>query len=470
MKKIVIIILAAFFISVCGSGETESKSTPKGRLKTAHDDLTKHFVFRDKGKIFPVFQKMRQSVKPWKESEKKAFLWRLSVIEKEAPGLIERAVAYRPVQVYRAQSKKGLPAFAVITSHSLIVSDDLLFPLKAKKSSGWADGILAHEITHLAESNNRLSDSPAWVGLVAPRIERALKRFEKGGPSLSKEKRTAIAKEEGLPSLYATTGAGEALADYVARIVTDKGYPVPKKVEAYVRKELLSTPFQPNEADRHFHAALDLYTKKKTDAALREFEKVFKLAPNLGVGYQIRAEVWKNMKEVDKAISDYGKTIEHRSRYNRADPYKDRGQLWKEKGRFKEAAADYSKAIEHGLKTASVYFNRAHARFMLKNFDGAFDDLSESIKINPGNSHAYFIRGGLWLRRKEVDRAMSDYDAAIKVDPKNAPAHFSRGLIWFDKEEFGKAVDDFERALVINPRMKKTVDPWLQKAEEKKKR
>jgi tetratricopeptide (TPR) repeat protein/S1-C subfamily serine protease len=98
-----------------------------------------------------------------------------------------------------------------------------------------------------------------------------------------------------------------------------------------------------------------------------------------------------------------------------------------------------------------LYHNRAFAKSLLKNRQGALDDYNEAIKLNSNNNAAYSDRGTIRAELGDKQGAINDYNEAIKINPSDAKAYYNRGL---EKSELGDnqgAINDYNQTLVINP-------------------
>jgi tetratricopeptide (TPR) repeat protein len=151
-------------------------------------------------------------------------------------------------------------------------------------------------------------------------------------------------------------------------------------------------------------------------------------------------EGWINRSDVipfSQSLDFFGKELK---RSPTARTYAIRATIWAEKHDYDKAIADWSEAIRLEPNQPSAYVERASVFFDKKEYDKAIADYTEVIRLNPKSGVAYGNRGSAWWAKEEYSRATYDYIEAIRFDPENAFDYIHRGESWTDKAEHDKAV------------------------------
>lgn len=117
---------------------------------------------------------------------------------------------------------------------------------------------------------------------------------------------------------------------------------------------------------------------------------------------------------------------------------------------FNGAIEDFTKAIKLE-PTGQFYFNRAYAKSMIKDFEGAILDYNETINLAYRLAEAYFERGYCYDQTNEPNKAIADYTDAIKVDDQYADAYNNRAVTKLKQKKYEAAIKDFSKAIKINP-------------------
>jgi tetratricopeptide (TPR) repeat protein len=167
--------------------------------------------------------------------------------------------------------------------------------------------------------------------------------------------------------------------------------------------------------------------------------------------YVMRAMLWQDQKQIDKALRDYDQVL--RLDPNRGWIYNDRGILHFEQKDYEKALADFDQAIRLEPTNANFYNNRGTLRRARKVYDLAVADFSEAIRLYPEYIYAYYNRGLTQADRKEYDLAIADFNEVIRFDPHDAVAYYNRGLAWSAKEQFDGAIRDFDRAIELDKKL-----------------
>lgn len=160
---------------------------------------------------------------------------------------------------------------------------------------------------------------------------------------------------------------------------------------------------------------LNKESKFKDIIALLSDEVLRKEKNNASELHTWRGYIWYDIKEYDKAFTDFSKAIEIDPNYALA--FYNRGLVWVIKGDYDKAIADYSKAIEFTTDYADFYYNdRGMAWKAKEEYDKAIDDYTKAIEINPLFENAYYNRG---LAKKEKDdkpkEIRSDFEKYLEL-------------------------------------------------------
>ena len=130
--------------------------------------------------------------------------------------------------------------------------------------------------------------------------------------------------------------------------------------------------------------------------------------------------------------------------------YYSRGFSYNELKQYERAIADYDKSIE--LKPdkevlASVYVNRGASYAGLKQYERAIADYDKAIALEPEDAVAYYNRGISYARMEEFARAIDDFTKAIGLQPENSSAYALRSMIYTNINKFDVAIVDIKRAI-----------------------
>jgi tetratricopeptide (TPR) repeat protein len=259
-----------------------------------------------------------------------------------------------------------------------------------------------------------------------------------------------------------------------------------ERIDRYVRSE-------PENVYYYYLRAQILKRLKKFDAALANADAILKIEPKAAVAHLVRARVYLDQKQKDKAIAaiEQGLTLAPESGnllIELSDVY--------DKKEIDKAIEALDRCVKLDPKNKFAYRKRALARFSRDEFDGAIQDLTRYLELAPEDEGAYSIRGTtyrfraakaqkpddkerdldlaiadyskaialegtrsrdyldrgeLYLARGKLKEAVEDFDALLKLDPMNDEGINFRGIAYFRQEQYPKALDDFARAVELSP-------------------
>jgi tetratricopeptide (TPR) repeat protein len=229
----------------------------------------------------------------------------------------------------------------------------------------------------------------------------------------------------------------------------------------------------------------DLYFDiNKTDLRLKDLNEITLLNPKLEFPYVIRAYLYDEKGNKDKALEEINRGLEATtSRTNflifrifiyddlikkpdlalqdlsaaishspqNAFPYFIRGSLHLEKERFDSAIQDFTKALELTSNEGRMYRERAWAYFRKGETEAALRDLDQAIRWSPDDKVAYWRRGVAYTDADNFDLAIKDFDQALKLDPKYTIAYARRGWSHHRSKDYQSSIRDFTEAIKLDP-------------------
>ena len=214
---------------------------------------------------------------------------------------------------------------------------------------------------------------------------------------------------------------------------------------------------------------------------ISEINKAIEIEPKFPDAYFMRANIYRRLGLLDKALQDYGKAIEH-NKYN-AKYYNGRGMVYFALQEGDAAVADFTRAIGEKNDFGMAYFNRAmtYKKYPYSvSTDDKMDpflkiplqrqkmleDFSAAIKFKPNLADAYIQRGimnstalGIGINGpdaeeiKELNAALADFQQAIKIDPNAADAYNGRGGCYDQLGKKDLALADYTKAIELDPEL-----------------
>ena len=121
-------------------------------------------------------------------------------------------------------------------------------------------------------------------------------------------------------------------------------------------------------------------------------------------------------------------------------------------GDYGAAEAAFSRDLAAGRNDASLYYNRALARFNQQNYRGARTDLDAYLALAPRAAAALAFRANVALLLGDPAGAVADADAALESAPDDLDTLLVRGQARLALGRTDAAFADFARALERAPR------------------
>ena len=128
--------------------------------------------------------------------------------------------------------------------------------------------------------------------------------------------------------------------------------------------------------------------------------------------------------------------------------YNNRGNIYKMLKQYDKALVDYEKAISINPKYLSPYSGKMSIYLMTTKFEDALAISGEILKLEPKLDNIYYQRGMIYSVKNDYDKALENYNLAIKYEPKRNPgAYHYRGNIYFQKGDYKAAIKDYKKSI-----------------------
>lgn len=228
-----------------------------------------------------------------------------------------------------------------------------------------------------------------------------------------------------------------------------------------------SAKFAPSYLNRGVAYSRAGYAQK----ALDDYLMFIKLEPDHYVGYSNAATSYISMNNMPKAIEFLTKGIEM-IKQDRED-YKKVPSLYYERAHVYFMMRDYKKALDDCQKIRSIpsqrktttfaeatkmaitcqqgmaqqvrsYQSQATTMIQRSDFDGALKSISAAIDIEPQSLDSYLVRARAHAGQGQFDKAHQDIAKVLSGNPKDSRTIVLRSEVYTKQHEFAKALQDIE--------------------------
>ena len=157
---------------------------------------------------------------------------------------------------------------------------------------------------------------------------------------------------------------------------TERGVPVEAIITFPMKFEMSAIEFKAHKASNE---GIKHLRNGEYESALADFNAAIGIAPEDGRYYELRGQVYHEMKNYQKAVDDYSKAIKKDPKMFNA--YFSRGQVLQKLGKPTEAIDDYTRAIDLDEDSVQAYNNRAVSYKKLNDIGNMCIDLKKACEL-----------------------------------------------------------------------------------------
>lgn len=202
------------------------------------------------------------------------------------------------------------------------------------------------------------------------------------------------------------------------------------------------------------------------DKALKFEELIIKKVGKKGLAgvYYSRGRTYTYMEELDKATSDYLKSLELDPELMMAMGHL--AAVYLDQGRY-DKALELSKKYAHLTETKGyplgyyAYMSRGKCYYYLKEYNKAITDFKRVIDDydSPYEAVAYRYLGMAYSEKGDEAQAKGCFEKAIELCTQQIDkgsitipgAYYERGLTYMELKEYNKAISDFKKVIELKP-------------------
>lgn len=162
--------------------------------------------------------------------------------------------------------------------------------------------------------------------------------------------------------------------------------------------------------------AVNKKTKRRTGTGKKTIPKGITAKVNKDAGpYAQAIALWEKGKFTDPnlAIQYLNQAIQQNP--NSAEAYNSRGNAYRDLNQLQKAVSDYNQAVRLNPKYVKAYNNRGIINYSLKKYELAMVDYSKAIDLKPSYNLAYLNRGLTYYQLERNNLACKDFQKACEL-------------------------------------------------------
>ena len=201
----------------------------------------------------------------------------------------------------------------------------------------------------------------------------------------------------------------------------------------------LAAQDDPNNIMIHFNLANVYSAMVLPDKAIKEYETILKLNPNLDwAQFNLSTLYYKEKDNIEKAVIHCKKAIELNS--NMAPAHFHLGKLYEDIHMTEEALEEYNKAISLDPKHTKAHYNIGVLKMRDNQLDEAISYFEKAIELDKNFVEPYINIGAIHLNREEPEKAIPILEKAAEIDPNQPVLLVNLAVAYRNTKQFDQAM------------------------------
>lgn len=196
-----------------------------------------------------------------------------------------------------------------------------------------------------------------------------------------------------------------------------------------------------NQIDAYFMRGVLYNQTQNYQAAINDFNQVYKENPNYPSIYYWRGMTHAKLENFAVAIDDLNRVLAQNNSY--PDAYYWRGIAHLQQQNPQSALADFNQAIQIKPNFFDAYYQRGNTYLQLQNLQAALTEFYQVTQLQPNYIDAYFQRGKTYFKLDNPQAALAEFNPAIQLKSDYLEAYHYRGQIYLQLDNPQAALVDF---------------------------
>jgi len=188
---------------------------------------------------------------------------------------------------------------------------------------------------------------------------------------------------------------------------------------------------------------------KQPEKAMTDYIKTIQLAPQMVEAHYNLGDALTEAEQLDEAIVAYQTALkyapQHRNTHNNL------GNVYLAKEQYQQAINCYKNVLNLDAKCAETLSNLGVAYFKLQHYEDAIKWQKKTIYCDPNYAQAHSNLGLVLNHLGKFIEAEQCYHKALELQPDNAEFHSNLGVNYKDQNNVDTALKCFKKSLELNP-------------------
>jgi tetratricopeptide (TPR) repeat protein len=203
------------------------------------------------------------------------------------------------------------------------------------------------------------------------------------------------------------------------------------------------------QKQRHLQRGNEYAAEKRDDFAVIEYANAVRLDPKFGEARLKLAETYERMNNPRAAFPEFIRAAD--ALPDNRDAQIKAAQILLLGGRFEDAKARATALVTKNPKDVEALLLHANAMAMLKDPEGAINEIEEALKLQPNESRTFVNLGAVRMNRGEAEKAEAAFKQAIALDPSSVQARLAfANFLWSARRQI-EAEQEIKQALSLKP-------------------
>jgi tetratricopeptide (TPR) repeat protein len=374
-----------------------------------------------------------------------------------------------------------------LTMMGIIAPDGDIKPVKPERSRQFDIGEIAKAPGSVAESERaKLSMTPRQIAMLVV----------VGVVAIGLIIYAIFARPKELVYTFPTATVGTRQAELT---LTAEGTPIvptvtptfegsPTPIAAFLEVTFTPTAIYvatPHPANEDFRIALSAYEAENWERAIEFFERVLEDEPNAVDILYLIGECYYNLEDFDAARRTFNDALAKNPEF--APAYLGRARVNSAVDPEAKIAIDINDAIRYDPDFIEAYLARAKYRILVKNFEGAMEDLDfleergeetalyflyraqalinlgepelaidyaeQSNELDPTLYDTYLALGQAYYQLGEIEKAIGVLQTYTTFEEESAPGWYTLGLAYVEHEDYEVAIEVLDKARTYQPNL-----------------